>query len=348
MGVPQIQAIGTAVPNYVFSQTEIKEFVAEAFTPHMAHLERLLGVFGNSCIEQRHFAMPLAWYSEVHSFSETNNVFIEAALALSLQAAQNAMQKAKAQPEDIGAVIFVSTTGIATPSLDSQIIQKLGLSPHTKRLPIWGLGCAGGVAGLARAAELSESQPEKSVLLVTVELCSLTFQQADYSKANLVGTSLFADGAAAVLIKMDSQGPSLLGCYSTLLPDSVEVMGWDLIDTGFKVRFSRDIPTIVRKYLPELLGSACEEWGIKQSEICHYVVHPGGAKVLYAYKDCLELSEDKLTFAYEVLREYGNMSSSSVLFVLEKFLAKTLPARRYGVMLTLGPGFSAEKVLFQW
>jgi alkylresorcinol/alkylpyrone synthase len=348
MGVPKIQAVGTAVPDYAFEQGEIKKFAAALFKPHMQRLERLLPVFENSCIKTRNFVKPLEWYGLERSFAETNKVFEEMAFKLSLKAAQKAMQKAKVTAADIGMVIFVSTTGIATPSLDAKLIQELGLSPHTRRLPIWGLGCAGGVAGLARAAELVHSVPGKSVLLVTVELCSLTFQPQDYSKSNLVGTSLFADGAAAALINMDTGGPAVLGNYSSLLPDSEEVMGWDFIETGFKVRFSRDIPTIVKTYLPALINSACEEWGIKQSEIIHYIVHPGGAKVLSAYKESLALADDKLSCAYNVLADYGNMSSASVLFVLERFLAETFPVRRYGVMLTLGPGFSAEKVLFQW
>lgn len=348
MGMPKIQAVGTAVPDYAFTQGEIKEFVTAIFKPHVEHLERLLPIFEHSYIKFRHFVMPLEWYGRPHSFAETNKIFEKAALELSLRAALQAMQKSHVDPDDIGMVIFVSTTGIATPSLDSKLIQKLGLSPHTRRLPIWGLGCAGGVAGLARAAEFSQSMPEKSVLLVTVELCSLTFQAQDYSKSNLVGTSLFADGAAAALIKMNGTGPAILGNYSTLLPNSAQVMGWDLIDAGFKVRFSRDIPTIVKTYLPELFDNACEEWGMTRSEICHYIVHPGGAKVISAYKESLDIAEDKLNYAYNILADYGNMSSSTVLFVLEKFLAETFPARHYGVMLALGPGFSAEKVLFQW
>ncbi len=348
MEIPKIQAVGTAVARYPLEQGEIKKFIATLFHSHVDHLDRLLPVFENSCIQVRHLSQPLEWYGTAHSFAETNRIFEQVALQLSEEAALQAMKKANVQPEDIGMVIFVSSTGITTPSLDAKLIRKLGFSSHTRRLPMWGFGCGGGVAGLARGAELAHSLPGKSVLLVTVELCSLTFQQTDYSKSNLVGTSLFADGAAAALIKIDSDGPALLGNYSTLLPNSTHVMGWDLVDTGFKVRFSRDIPSIVRSYLPELLSSACEQWGIKEREIYHYIMHPGGAKVLSAYRESLDLSEDKLKYAYDILTHYGNMSSASVLFVLEKFMAETLPTGDYGIMLALGPGFSAEKVLFQW
>ena len=348
MGIANVQAVGTAVTNYGIPQKEIKEFVATFFHSHVDHLERLLPVFENSLIETRYLSQPLEWYETAHSFAESNAIFEQVALELAEKAALRAMTKAKVQSEEIGMVIFVSSTGITTPSLDAKLIHKLGLSPHTKRLPIWGLGCAGGVAGLARSFELAPSIPNKSILLVTVELCSLTFQKQDYSKSNLIGTSLFADGAAAALIRMDSTGPGIIHNYSTLLPDSTQVMGWDLTDTGLKVRFSRDIPSIVKGYLPGLLKNACEEWGIREGEIYHYVVHPGGAKVLSAYEESLNLSEHVLRYGYDILARYGNMSSASILFVLEKFMEEVPAKGKYGVLLALGPGFSVEEVLFQW
>lgn len=348
MGVPKIQAVGIAVPPHALEQKEIKEFVGTLFHSRIANLERLLPVFESSCIGVRHLSQPLEWYSTIHSFAEANKIFEQVALELSEKAALEAMKKANVQPEDIGMIIFVSSTGIVTPTLDAKLIQRLGLSPHTGRLPIWGLGCGGGVAGLARAAELSYSLQGRSVLLITVELCSLTFQQNDYSKSNLVGTSIFADGAAAAVIKVEGDGPAILDNYSTLFPNSADVMGWDLVETGFKVRFSRDIPSIVRRYLPDLLDDACAKWGIHKEQISHYVVHPGGAKVLSAYSESLGLTKDKLAYAYDILACYGNMSSASVLFVLEKFIRETPPSGSYGIMLALGPGFSAEQVLFQW
>lgn len=348
MGVPKIQGVGIAVPAYAVEQRKIKKFMAALFHSRVDHLERLLPIFESSCIQVRYLSQPLDWYGATHSFAEANKIFEQVALELSEKAALEAMKKAHVRPEDIGMIVFVSSTGIVTPTLDAKLIQKLGLSSHTGRLPIWGLGCGGGVSGLARAAELSHSLPGKSVLLVTVELCSLTFQLNDYSKSNLVGTSLFADGAAAAVITLDGDGPAILGNYSTLFPDSADVMGWDLIDTGFKVRFSRDIPSIVRHHLPDLLTDACAKWGIDQEDIIHYVVHPGGAKVLSAYSESLGLANNKLIYAYDILAAYGNMSSTSVLFVLEKFMRETPPTGEYGVMLALGPGFSAEQVLFKW
>lgn len=349
MDNPHIMAIGTAIPPYALRQEEIKEFAATLFQTKLEHLERLLPVFTNGLIQVRHLSRPLSWYQEVHSFAEANKVYGEMAINLAEEAAAKAIAQAGINPDEIGMVIFISSTGIATPTVDAKIIQSLGLSPHTVRVPIWGLGCAGGVSGLARAAELAQVLNGKAVLLIAVELCSLTFQRNDYSKANLVGTSLFSDGAAAVLIAANvSDGPAVCGSYSTLFPATEDIMGWDITDTGLKVQFSRDIPSIVRRYLPELTGKACESWDIDIASVQHYVVHPGGAKVLDAYAGSLKLSLDKLEHAYRVLASYGNMSSVSVLFVLESFLADTQPTGQYGLMLALGPGFSAEQVLFRW
>lgn len=348
MGIPKIQAVGTAVPNYALQQNEIKQFAAGLFRSHVDQIDRLLPVFENSCIKFRHLSQPLEWYGIPHTFTEANKIFEKVALDLCEEAILQAMQRGKMEPKDIGMIIFVSSTGITTPTLDAKLIERIGLSSHTSRLPIWGLGCGGGVSGLARASELAYHFPEKAILLVSVELCSLTFQRNDYSKSNLIGASIFADGAAAVLIKMDGDGPAVLDKYSTLFPNSEDIMGWELIETGFKVRFSRDIPSLVRRNLPDLLHSSCDKWGIDQANIYHYIAHPGGAKVLGAYSESLNLPQDKLIYAYEVLRDYGNMSSASILFVLEQFMKATAAADKYGIMLALGPGFSAEQVLFKW
>lgn len=348
MGIPKIRSVGTAVPPFALRQEDIKQFAASLFQSNFEHLDRFLSVFENGHIQVRHLTRPLEWYGKLHSFAEANRIFAEVALELSETAAQQALDQAGIQPSDIGIILFVSSTGIATPSLDAKLIQRLGLSAHTARLPLWGLGCAGGVSGLARAAELSQSIPGKSVLLITAELCSLTFQSNDYSKANLVGSSLFADGAAAAVLTTDGYGPAILDTYSTLFPGSENVMGWDMIESGLKVRFSRDIPGIVRKCLPELINNSCSHWGIDQTQIRHHVVHPGGAKVLSAYSDSLGVPDKTLVHAYDILEHYGNMSSSSILFVLERFMAATQPTGDYGIMFALGPGFSAEQVLFQW
>lgn len=349
MEKPKIRAIGLAVPQYSVTQSEVKEYIASLYCGQSLPLERFLKVFENGHIKKRHLAQPLSWYTVSHSFEEMNEVYRQTALDLGERAAVQAIEKAGISKEQIGMVVFNSTTGISTPSLEGEWILRLGLSLSTLRLPIWGLGCAGGAAGLARAAQLlSGMDKDKVILFITVELCSLTFQKQDVSKANLVGTSLFGDGAAAAIIGYEGTGPEILGFFSRMIPDSSDVMGWDVVDTGLKVRFSREIPAIVRQYLPGFLEEACSTWGIKKETLQHFVVHPGGAKVLQAYQASLKISLDSLKSAYAVLSQYGNMSSASLLFVLENFLEITPCAGAWGVMLALGPGFSAEQVFFRW
>lgn len=339
--------MGTAVPPGAIRQEDIRNFAACLFQERLAHLDRLLPVFDNACIAKRHLAQPLAWYAAEHSFAEANSLYEVIGLDLAAAAAAQALERADVAPADVGLVAVVSSTGITTPSLDAKLMQRLGVTPGAARLPVWGLGCAGGVAGLARAAELTAAVPGRVTLLVAVELCSLTFQRNDFSKSNLVGAGIFADGAAAVVLAAAGEGPEIIAAHSALFADTEDIMGWDVVETGLKVRFSRDIPAFVRHHLPGLAAAARREWGLAE-DIVHYVVHPGGAKVLAAYAESLGLPAAKLATAYEALAEYGNMSSASVLFVLEKFLAATPPGGDYGVMLALGPGFSAEQVLFRW
>lgn len=345
----RIKSVGTAVPQYALQQSDIKQFATELFRSHFKDINRLISIFENGCIKTRYLSQPLEWYVTPHTFSEANQIFETVALELMVKAAQEALYRAGANPEDVGTVVYVTSTGITTPTLDTKLIQALDLPANTVRIPIWGLGCAGGAAGLARAAQLAGCQPkDKVVLFVAVELCSLTFQREDYSKSNLVGTSLFADGAAAVVLGIDGEGPEICGFNSTLIPNTEDIMGWELTDSGLKVKFSRDIPWVVGKYLPKIIIEACENWDIQQKDVQHYITHPGGVKVLKAYSESLGIPEDKLTQAYSILENYGNMSSASILFVLEKFISNTVPTGSLGLMLSLGPGFSAEQVLFKW
>jgi alkylresorcinol/alkylpyrone synthase len=350
----QILSVETSVPEFSVQQSAVRDFAESLFRDTFKNdLDRLLPLFENTEIEKRHFVRPLEWFETQHDFPESNALFEMEALKLSCDAAQKAISSANVKPEDIGLIVVVSTTGIATPSLDSKLIQLLKLSPNTARLPVFGLGCAGGAAGLARAAELSKAFKNKAVLFIAVELCSVTFQKADRSKSNLVATSLFADGAAAIVIKTteNSNGKNslkILNSFSTLFENSEDVMGWDIIETGLKVRFARDIPSIITAELPTLLKNASQYWGIDREKIIHFVLHPGGAKVLKAYEASLHLTKEDFSNEYHVLKNYGNMSSPSVLFVLKEFLKNTQPSGDFGVLMALGPGFSCEQVLFQW
>ena len=344
---PHILSAATAVPSHRIEQRDTKEFARRLFAGRVRDLDRLLPVFDNGQIEARHSCQPLEWYGQKSSFPERNALYVEHALELSEKAARRCLDRAGAEPGEVGALFFVSTTGISTPSLDAKLLFRLGLSPNLKRIPVWGLGCAGGAAGVARAADYARAYPRELALLIAVELCSLTFRVGDISKSTLVAASLFADGAAAVLLGR-GEGPEILGSHSTTWPGTEDVMGWDLTESGLKVRFAKSVPQIVRTQTRATVEEACERHGIVLEDLRHLVVHPGGAKVLEAYEEALGLGPGSLELPREILREYGNMSSASVLFVLERFL-ESYPAGsgEYGTISALGPGFSAEHVLFR-
>lgn len=344
---PSILSVATAVPPHRVSQETAKDFARLMFSGSYKNVERLLPIFDNAHIHNRHFCMPPEWFGEDHPFHEKNALYVEHALDLSEKAARRVLDKVGMEPGEVGAIFFVSTTGISTPSLDSKLIFRLGLAQNVRRVPIWGLGCAGGAAGLARAADHVRAYPEKPVLLVGVELCGLTFVKGDRSKSNLVATSLFADGAAAVLLGA-GDGPDLLGSYSTTWPETEDVMGWDVVEEGMQVRFARSVPQIVHEKMRGNLEAACDSLGLTIEDLRHFVLHPGGPKVLEAYEETLGLAPGGLDLSREILKDYGNMSSVSVLFVLERFL-EGFPAGsgEPGTISALGPGFSAEHVLFR-
>lgn len=344
---PRVLSTATAVPPHRVEQGDTKEFARRLFAGKFWDLERLLPIFDNGQIGTRHFCQPLEWFGQEWSFPERNTLYVEHALELSEKAVRRCLDRVGAKPEEVGALFFVSTTGISTPSLDAKLLFRLGLNPNLKRIPVWGLGCAGGAAGVARAADYARAYPDELVLVVAVELCSLTFQVGDSSKSNLVASSLFADGAAAVLLGW-GDGPQILGSHATTWPNTADVMGWDLVETGLKVRFAKSVPQIVRTRTRTTVEEACKKYGVAPEDLRHLVVHPGGAKVLDAYEEALQLEPGSLDLPREVLREYGNMSSVSVLFVLERFL-EDYPAGsgEYGSISALGPGFSAEHVLFR-
>ncbi|HLL56645.1 MAG TPA: 3-oxoacyl-[acyl-carrier-protein] synthase III C-terminal domain-containing protein [Rubrobacteraceae bacterium] len=347
---PRILSVATAVPHHQVSQETARDFARLMFSDTFRDVERLLPVFDNSGIESRYFCVPPEWFGDDHGFPEKNALYVEHALDLSEKAATRVLDKAGVRPEDVGAIFFVSTTGIATPSLDSRLIFRLGMSENIRRVPIWGLGCAGGAAGLARASEYARAYSEKPVLLVGVELCGLTFLKGDRSKSNLIATSLFADGAAAVLLGGEQlgAGPELRGSYSTTWPGTEDVMGWDVVDDGLKVRFAKSVPVIVHEKMRGNLETACASLDLGLEDLRHFVLHPGGPKVLEAYENTLGIGRGNLELSWEILREYGNMSSVSVLFVLERFLEEYPQASgEYGTISALGPGFSAEHVLFR-
>lgn len=344
--VPVIRSLVTGTPPHLTPQSEIRE-AARTLFPRMAARPYMLDVFDNAQIDTRALARPLAWYAQPRGFGEKNAAFLEEARTLIRRLAAEALEQAQVAPADVDAVVVANTSGLSTPSLDADLIGFLGINRHAARLPVWGLGCAGGAAGLARAADLVRAGFQR-VLYVAVELCSLTLVKGDESGSNFVGTALFSDGGAALVVTHpDLPGPpplaALHGAYSTLIEHSEDIMGWDVVDDGLKVRFSRDIPTLVRGMMRENVQEALAAHGWRRRQVQTFVVHPGGVKVLAAYEEALGLPDGALDTSRRVLRSHGNMSSATVLFVLEEAL-KDAPTGR-ALLSAMGPGFSAEHVL---
>jgi alkylresorcinol/alkylpyrone synthase len=347
----RISSVATAVPGHRISQQTAQQFCRALFYETYPDIDRLLPVFSNAQVENRYFSVPEEWFETDHSFAEKNRHYVETALELGAAAISSCLQNADLTPQDIDHLFFISTTGLATPSIDAHLVNILNLRPNVRRTPIWGLGCAGGVAGLSRAYEYTVAFPHERALVLALELCGLTFQRNDLSKSNLVATSLFGDGAAAVLVsgaETGDAGPRILASRSALWYESLDVMGWDINDRGLKVLFSRDIPSIVRSLaLPAILEFLAAQ-GFALHDLGHIIAHPGGAKVIEAYEEALDLTEGKMDRARAILRKYGNMSSPTVLFVLEDYLrAQAIRPDEYGLITALGPGFSAEMMLIQ-
>jgi alkylresorcinol/alkylpyrone synthase len=345
MSAVRIGGIGTAVPKNICDQSSVRAVVEKMFGERVENLDRLLRVFDHLHIEQRHFVREPDWYGKEHGLGAANDIFIEAALALSVEAAREALARSEGCADDFAGIVVANTTGVMTPSLDAYLVQELGLPMTVARVPLFGLGCAGGVSGLGRAAELSRSRKGAPVLFVAVEICSTTFQRNDLSKSNLIGTSIFADGAAALVVGCDESGPEVVGSYHRLFPQTYDIMGWDIVDSGMKVRFSRDIPAFVKARIPEVIADACSAWKITIDEIGTFIAHPGGAKVLDAFAEAIGRSADVLEASREILRKHGNMSSATILFVLERLMTHNLFEPGYGLMSALGPGFSSDQLL---
>lgn len=349
--VPRLTALATAVPDVTLAQADVVRHAAEIFAPADGGFHRLAPVYDNARIERRQACMPIEWFLEEHGFDERNALFLEHAVALLTRAANKAMAEARLVPEQINVLVAVSSSGIATPGLDAMLMARIPFRADVERLPVFGLGCAGGVLGLARAAAMAQARPDARVLLLVVELCTLTFRRHDRSKSNIVATALFGDGAAAAVVtcRDDDAGcdgsPQLGPWGEHTWPDSLDVMGWDVADDGLKVVFSRDIPTLVQAEMRSVVDAFLARHDLGLDDIDAFVPHPGGAKVLDALEDCLGLRPGALVHARQILRDHGNMSAVTVLFVLRA----ALDARSRGrhLLTTLGPGFTAGMMIVE-
>jgi len=355
---PCLLALTTAVPPIVLRQADVIARTAKLFDGRKSEIARLMPVFENAGIATRYSCVPLDWYERDHGWAERNALFVDNALDLLERAARRCLADAGLSAGDVDAVVTVSTTGIATPSLDARLMERLALRRDINRLPIFGLGCAGGVLGLARAASLARAMPGARVLFLVVELCALTFRKVDQSKSNIIAAALFGDGAAAAVIgpRWDagsgtSDGLRLGASGEYTWPDSLDVMGWNVEDDGLGVMFSRDIPTLVRTQFRPALDRFLATHDIPFARFDEFVCHPGGAKVIAALEDALVLAPGSMQEARDVLEEYGNMSAATVLFVLDRMLRARAPVSprgaRHLLMSALGPGFTAAFLTLQ-
>lgn len=297
----------------------------------------MLSVFDNAGIRKRHSCVPLEWYAQPHGWAERMALYVENAVALLAEVTSRCLEDAELSAHDIDAIVVASTTGIATPSLDARIVERLRLRRDIERLPIFGLGCAGGVIGLARAATMAKASPHSRVLFLVVELCGLTFRLHDLSKSNIVAAALFGDGAAGAILSCEHDGPTLGPAGEHTWPASLDIMGWDIEEDGLKAKFSRDIPTLVRDEFREVLQRFLCRHHESVGSFDAFACHPGGAKVLDALEEALGLPPGGLEDSRAVLREYGNMSAATALFVLDRMQNRWERA----LMSALGPGFSA-------
>jgi alkylresorcinol/alkylpyrone synthase len=348
---PRILAAAQALPPHYASQDELLAAFRELWGQKHFNLERLEQLHRAVRVGGRHLALPLERYPALQSFAARNAAWTEAAVAVGADAVRSALLAADLSPAQVDHLYFVTVTGIATPSIDARLVEPLGLRPDVKRVPIFGLGCVAGAAGLARVSDMLRGAAGEVAVLLAVELCSLTLQRDDFSIPNIIASGLFGDGAAAVVLDGGARGrgPRVVATRSVFYPGTERVMGWDVVDSGFKVVLSPAVPQLVREKLRSDVDSFLQTRGLRRSDVSHWICHTGGPKVLEAFEDALELPRAAMARSWESLQNVGNLSSASVLFVLSDLLASG-EARRgeLGVLIAMGPGFSSELVLLEW
>lgn len=344
--LPRILAVATAVPDHPFRQDAVRERIPVVFPECREEVERLLPVFLNAGIERRHSCVPLEWYEQEHGWVDRNTLYIENSVNLLEIAAKQCLERARLSAGDIDGIIVASTTGVATPSLDALLMERMAFRRDVLRLPIFGLGCCGGVLGLARTARLAAAAPVEHLLFLVVEPCALTFRRNDRSKSNIVATALFGDGAAAAVISCNGEGPAIAASGEYTWPETLDVMGWGVESDGLRVIFSRDIPSLIREHFRPALDSFLARHGLVVADVDRFLCHPGGAKVLDALEEVLERQHGDLVHSRSVLRDYGNMSAVTAMFVLERAWESGDIGRR-ALMTALGPGFTAGFVLLE-
>lgn len=349
-----IAAVGKAFPPHYYDQARLLDGLRTLWSREHHNPARLERLHRNVLVGGRHLALPIEAYPNLTSWGAANDAWIRVAQEVGEIAVREALTRAGIDASAVGLFLSTTVTGVATPSLDARLMNRLDFDPATKRMPLFGLGCVAGAAGIARAADYVRAFPDQAALLLSVELCSLTMQREDLSIPNLIATGLFGDGAAAVVVLGDDHpragaGPRVVDTRSVFYRDTEDVMGWDISASGFKIVLSSDVPRMVRDHLRGDVDGFLAGHGLRTDDIASWICHPGGPKVLQAMAESLDLPDEALAVTWRSLREVGNLSSTSVLLVLEEVLAAHRPAPgSHGLVLAMGPGFCSELVLLRW
>lgn len=337
-------SLATAVPEYVITQKEAAETSARLFANRFKDFRHLASVFDNAGIRKRHAARPLSWFEEPHGWKDRMSAYAEVAENLFFQAATDALLQAKLEGRDIDCVVTISSTGIVTPSFDARLATRMGFRSDIERVPVFGLGCAGGVSGFGIASRLARGRPGKTVLFVTVELCTLAFRLDELTRPNIIATALFGDGAAACVLRCGDGGgiAEVESAGEHLFLDTLDIMGWKIDDDGFGIILAQSLPPFAEKELGPAIDGILHRSGLSRNDIGRFICHPGGTKVLGSIESALSLEPGYLDHERDVLAEYGNMSSPTALFALERAIRAGLPDR--SAVIAMGPGFSASCV----
>jgi alkylresorcinol/alkylpyrone synthase len=334
-------SLACANPPHEFLQADVGKEARRIFGPKYRDFERLFPIFRNTGINRRQGAMPMEWYFHDRTWPERTEAYLQVATELFCEAAEAALAKAGLTGADVDTVVTVSSTGIATPSLEARAMSRMGFREDVARVPVFGLGCAGGVTGLSLAGRLAQARPGSIVLMVSVELCTLACRLDEMTSANIVATALFGDGAAAAVLRAGEGGVAEIQAGGEhTWPDTLDIMGWNVDPLGFGVIFDRSIPTFATDRFRPAMEGLLARMGTSMAEVDRFVCHPGGAKVIEALETTLDLGQGALTFEREVLADHGNMSAPTVLFVLERALAAETKGQL--VLTALGPGFTAS------